>query len=138
MSPLAPLCELSCGNFGICGGYCLSPVSRTVTGIAATGRVTQTITETSTTVPEFTYALTGLITGTQYLARVRASNVHGLGYYGSASSSKPMGMPGAPVVIAITLSGTSIKIVWNKPATNGDEISQCVRAVNMGAHATAR
>lgn len=128
----------SCGYFGTCGGYCLSPVSRTVTGVAATGRVTQTITETSTTVPEFTYALTGLLTGTQYLARVRASNVHGLGYYGSASSSKPMGAPGAPVVIAITLSGTSIKIVWNKPATNGDEISQCVRGVNMAAHAAAR
>ncbi len=95
-----------------------------MTGQAATGLTTHVFSETVTTVTEFTYPLTGLTTGTQYLARVRASNVHGLGYYGSAASEKPMGVPGVPLVTAITLSGTSIKIVWDKPATNGDEITQ--------------
>ena len=114
---------LSANGNGLTGPSARVAVSKTVQGVAAANRATGTLTEAGAQV-QFSYPLVGVATGTPYIARVRAQNVHGLGYYGTSLPQKAMAHPDVPVVTAITLSASSFKIVWSQPAAHGDTISQ--------------
>lgn len=61
----------------------------------------------------------GLTNGTQYEFQVAAENAIGAGSYSSSVNATPRTVPGATSGLTITVSGTTMNLVWAAPTSNG-------------------
>ena len=66
------------------------------------------------------HTVTGLQNGTQYVFRVKASNVAGSGPLSAESEAiKPFGKPGKPTALAVTPGNATLDISWSAPSDDG-------------------
>ena len=65
----------------------------------------------------------GLMRGTSYQFRVRATNSQGNGPWSQIVSATTFDLPGAPVLTAQVQSASQIDLTWTEPANNGAAIS---------------
>jgi len=123
VSVVTPPYVLAANGAGLTGPSARVSVSRQVVGVAAQGLQSVDVTDLSTD-PDYFLLLTGLTVGTPYSARVRAGNAHGLGGFALPTPvfEVPRQAPDAVVAYVMALSDTSIKLVWQPPASNGATI----------------
>lgn len=69
------------------------------------------------------YSKSGLVAGTLYKFRLRAENALGWGPYSTVVSMTPSGVPSQMAAVTTAVVGSSVKISWTPPTTNGATIT---------------
>ena len=70
-----------------------------------------------------TYTATGLTSGTTYEFKVEARNQYDFSAYSATLALLAAHVPEVPTSVATTIDGSSVKVSWTLPSTNGSPIT---------------